>query len=88
MCHSLKLKDALQKIFLKTFVSPMMGCLRFSDPRIVGAVADRSKLFYCLRLPFKLILGEHCGFSVKDHGSISKIFHCHQSDFLRFLDQI
>ena len=30
----------------------------------------------------------HCGFSVKDHGSISKIFHCHQSDFLHFLDQI
>ena len=30
----------------------------------------------------------HCGFSVKDHGSISEIFHCHQSDFLHFLDQI
>ena len=34
------------------------------------------------------IVKMHCGFSVKDHGSISEIFHCHQSDFLHFLDQI
>ena len=42
----------------KTFVSPMLGCWRFSDPRILGLLLLQSKLFYCLRLPLKLILGE------------------------------
>ena len=40
------------------------------------------------KLEFSVYPALHCGFSVKDHGSISEIFHCHQSDFLHFLDQI
>ena len=30
----------------KTFVSPMMGCWRFSDPRILGAVAASQQTFF------------------------------------------
>ena len=30
----------------KTFVSPMMGCWRFSDPRILGAVAALQETFF------------------------------------------
>ena len=35
----------------KTSVSPMMGCWRFSDPRILGVVAASQQTFYCLWLP-------------------------------------
>ena len=42
----------------KTFVSPMMGCWRLFDPKLLTAVAAFSaKKFYCVQLPFKPILG-------------------------------
>ena len=37
----------------KTFVSPMMGCWRFSDPRILGAVAATQQTFLLSPAPIQ-----------------------------------
>ena len=43
----------------KTSVSPMVGCWRFFDHGILGGCCCfAANFFYCLRLPFKPILGE------------------------------
>ena len=34
----------------------MMGCWRFSDPRLLRAVAASQQTFYCLRLPIHPLL--------------------------------
>ena len=43
----------MQCTIRKTFVSPIMGCWRFSDPRILGAVAASQQTFLLSPAPIQ-----------------------------------